>query len=126
MIPLNECLRQIPENEIIQYIDLPVSLFGEKKLFAATAAGNGMTNFGIDNDDKLFFYKDQTPKPGDIVLVGVDSHAPMIRQLLINSNASSYLLHASGAEIREDISTKEPQIYGVLAYVLKAIKSSRV
>lgn len=57
MKPLNECLRQIPEDAVIQYIDLPISLFGERKLFAATAAGNGMTDFGIEDNDTLFFIR---------------------------------------------------------------------
>ncbi len=119
MKTLKECSCQIPEEKIIEYISLPVSLFGNRQLFATTAAGNGMNDFGIDDGDRLFFYRDQEPTPGDVVMVSVNGCDPIVRQVVIDNANDTYVFHASGLETREDVISASPAIMGVLAFVLK-------
>lgn len=54
-------------------------------------------------------------------MVSNNDHTPMVRQLIVDNNKKTYLLHASGTEKRKDVNTNDPTIYGVLAFVLKPV-----
>lgn len=116
---LNECSAVLQENRIPYSIEVPEQIFPERDLIIATALGNGLTDFGIQDLDTLFFSTSTTAKIGDVVMVGWDGGDPIVRQLLVDIDSGNYILHASGAEMREDVYTPAPEIYGVLAYVLK-------
>ena len=125
MKPICECTRQITEDDVVRYYPIATELFNGEELFIAIASGSGMTAFGIDDDDKLFFVPNHIPKSGDIVMVSVDNQAPMIRQILFSNEDGPYLFHASGKDPRDDVFSDAPAIYGVLAYILKKVKGDQ-
>lgn len=117
--PINECTAPYREEEIKEYVHFPERLIPDSSIVVATAAGNGLTDFGIYNADFLFFSTATKPKIGDIVLVRASNNGTMVRQLLIDIDKEMYILHASGMEPREDIYIAAPEIIGVLAYTMR-------
>ena len=114
--------KELPEDEILYRVRLPEVIFGEENLFLATADGNGMTDFGIDDGDELLFSAGREPKPGDVVVAGVPGFGKMVRQYL-KTEDGKYCLHASGEEPREDVIADEADFYGVLAWIIKKFRA---
>ena len=117
--PLEDCVHKMTDDEVKESVRLPVSLFGKMDMFAVEADGNGMTGFGIDDGDTLFFESNRVPKPGDVVVVETKEHGRAVRQLLVDKSGGAYIFRAKGKEPREDIISSDPEIYGVLVYILK-------
>ena len=124
MRPVNECIASYREDEIKEYIRFPDRLIPDKSIVVATAAGNGLTDFGVYHNDILFFSTATCPKIGDVVLVRTEEQGTMIRQLLVDLDKDMYVLHASGLEPREDINIAEPEIIGVLAYTMRQYRQA--
>jgi len=119
MKSIHECVAPYREEEIKEFIRFPESIIPDPSIVIATAAGNGLTDFGVYNADVLFFSTATKPQIGDIVLVRTGETGTMIRQLLIDIDKEMYVLHASGMEPREDIYIEAPEIIGVLAYTMR-------
>lgn len=119
MKQISECTAVLKAEQIPYFIEVPEHIFPEKDLIIATARGNGLTDFGICDSDTLFFSPSTTAKIGDIVMVGWEGGDPIVRQLLVDIESGNYILHASGTETREEVYTPAPEVYGVLAYILK-------
>ena len=122
--PLEDCVHKITDDEVKEAVRLPVSIFGKRDMFTVDADGNGMTDFGIDDGDTLFFESNRVPKPGDVVVVETKEHGRAVRQLLVDKSGGTYIFHAKGKEPREDIMSREPEIYGVLVYILKPFRTN--
>lgn len=118
MKQLNELKARIDDNEIQSSIRVPQMLFGNEELLIVYAVGNGMTGFGINDGDTLFISTDREPKSGDVVMAKADGQTFM-RQILVNEERGTYILHANGVEKRDDIETAEPEVFGVLTFILK-------
>lgn len=120
--PINECTAPYREEEIKEFIRFPESIIPDPSIVIATAAGNGLTDFGVYNDDILFFSTATKPQIGDVVLVRTGETGTMVRQLLIDIDKEMYVLHASGMEPRKDIYMESPEIIGVLAYTMRTYR----
>lgn len=118
MKQLNELKARIDDNEIQSSIRVPQLLFGNEELLVVYADGNGMTGFGIDDGDTLFISTDREPKSRDVVMAKADGQTFM-RQILANEEHGTYILHADGVEKRDDVETAEPEMFGVLTFILK-------
>ena len=65
-----------PENQLEQveeYVRLPESIFGSGESYLLRAVGDSMTDAGIGEGDLVLIRRQQTCKPGDIV-VALDEH----------------------------------------------------
>ena len=120
MKSLSELRVKIEDSEFKKYVKIPEELFGKEKLFVAYADGNGMTGFGINDGDTLLLSMEREPVLGDVVMARADGQVFM-RQILENKEHGTYILHADGIQKREDVETMEPEILGVLAYILKKV-----
>ena len=61
------------EENIVEYVSLPVSLFGHGDFYILKADGDSMTDAGIDNGDMVVIRKQSSANVGDIV-VALDEH----------------------------------------------------
>lgn len=120
MKTLNELKVRIDDKEFKGFIQFPEDVFGKEDLFVAYADGNGMTGFGINDGDALFLSREREPKSGDVVMAKAEGQA-FIRQILANEKHGTFILRANGTEKREDVETAEPEIFGVLVYILKKV-----
>lgn len=59
---------QTEEENVREYISLPVSLFGKGRFYILEASGDSMVDAGIDNGDLVVIQKDCNAKAGDIVV----------------------------------------------------------
>ena len=59
---------QTEEENIREYISLPVSLFGKGKFYILEASGDSMVDVGIDDGDLVVIRTDYTAEVGDIVV----------------------------------------------------------
>lgn len=59
---------QTEEENVREYISLPVSLFGKGQFYILEASGDSMIDAGIDNGDLVVIQKDCNAKAGDIVV----------------------------------------------------------
>lgn len=118
MKQLSELKARIDDNEIQISVRVPQMPFGNEELLIVYADGNGMTGFGINDGDTLFISTDRKPKSGDVVMAKADGQTFM-RQILANEEHGTYILHADGVEKRDDIETAEPEVFGVLTFILK-------
>ena len=118
MKQLNELKARIDDNEIQSSIRVPQLLFGNEELLVVYADGNGMAGFGINDGDTLFISTDREPKSGDVVMAKADGQTFM-RQILANEEHGTYILHADGVEKRDAVETAEPEVFGVLTFILK-------
>lgn len=123
MKPIKECSLKLPFEKAVSIAQLSIDVIDEDGIITGTADGNGMSDFDIWDKDLLFFSTMQAPKIGDVVLVGINGEKPIARQILADLKSDKYVLHASGVEEREDIYTDNPEIYGVLAYILRRYKN---
>ena len=119
MKPIEKCVLEFPFEKAVNIARIPVNVIDEDGIITGKAEGNGMSDFNIWDKDVLFFSTKNKPEIGDIVLVGVNGEKPIARQILADMKSDKYVLHASGVEEREDTYTDNPEIYGVLAYVLR-------
>ncbi len=111
---LQQCVYEYPLKEDTKYGQVP-NPCRNKNVVMATAAGDGMTDFRIHNEDTLFIELGKTPNPGDIVFVCPSAgETPIIRQILVDEARGTFCLHASGIEPREEIYCTEPIVYGVV------------
>ena len=81
-----------------------------KRLFWMNAAGNGMSEAGIHDGDRLLFDTALEPSDGDIVCVSIDG-VQMCRRLF-HKNEVAYIRREDG--ISPDVTIDENCILGVL------------
>ena len=67
------------EENIEEYVRLPISLVGRGEFFMLRADGESMIEAGIDNDDLVVIRKQATVEPGQIVVALVDDEATLKR-----------------------------------------------
>lgn len=115
---------QTEEENIEEYVSLPVSLFGKGDFYILRANGDSMVDAGIDNGDLVVISKQNEAKVGDIIVAldqnkentlkrygGIDAVAQ--EAVLLYQNQSRY----PDLEIR----VKKLSIQGVAKHVIKAL-----
>lgn len=56
------------EEKILEYVQLPASIFGNGELYILTANGDSMVDAGIEHGDLIVVKKQNTAEEGDIVV----------------------------------------------------------
>lgn len=107
------------EEHIEEYVQLPVSLFGNGEFYILKASGDSMINAGIDTGDNVVIKKQNTANFGDIVVALADgqntlktySYDDELRRVMLQPENDEY----------EPIYPDELYIQGVAVNVIKKL-----
>ena len=108
-------LPKYAEENIEEYIRLPLSLLGMGDFFALRAKGDSMINAGIEDGDFVFVRKQETAEYNQIVVALVDDEATLKR---FRPENGIFRLHAENPNY-DDIIVESCIIQGVAVKVLK-------
>ena len=70
---------KLAEENVEEYVKLPVSLFGEGPFYLLNAYGDSMTEAGIDDGDMVLVRQQDTAEPGQIVVALIGDEATLKR-----------------------------------------------
>ena len=107
------------EENIEEYVKLPVSLFGKGDFFLLRASGNSMIETGIDSGDLVLVRRQDYAAPGQIVVALMEEEATMKRYYPEPQNG--YIrLHPENKDM-VDIIVDSCLIQGVAVHVIKEL-----
>ena len=107
------------EQNIIEYVKLPVSLVGQGEFFILLAKGESMINAGINDGDKVIIRRQNTAEEGQIVVALMEEDATLKRFYKDKKN-KRFRLHPENDNY-EDIYVDDLQIQGVAVGVYKEL-----
>lgn len=105
------------EENIEEYVQMPVSLIGHGDFYLLRANGDSMTRARIDDKDLVIIRKQDTADPGQIVVALMEEEATLKRYYPEPQN-KRVRLHPENPEMR-DIYVENCVIQGVAVKVLK-------
>ena len=108
------------EENIAEYVKLPVSLFGSGDYFILNASGNSMVNAGIEDGDMVLIKRQDYANSGDIVVALIEDEATLKRFYRDDENRR-VILHPEN-DYMEDIYVKQCIIQGVAVFVFKKLR----
>ncbi|MBQ6214450.1 MAG: repressor LexA [Oscillospiraceae bacterium] len=108
------------EENIAEFVKLPVSLFGSGDFFILNASGNSMINAGIEDGDMVLIKRQDYADPGDIVVALIEDEATLKRFYRDDENRR-VILHPEN-DYMEDIYVKQCIIQGVAVFVFKKLR----
>lgn len=107
------------EENIEEYVKLPVSLFGKGDFFLLRASGNSMIEAGIDSGDLVLVRRQDYAAPGQIVVALMEEEATLKRYYPEPQNG--YIrLHPENKDL-DDIIVDHCLIQGVAVHVIKEL-----
>ena len=107
------------EENIDEYIRLPVSLFGKGEFFFLRAYGDSMTDAGIDDGDLVLIRHQSTAESGQIVVALIEDEATLKRYYPEPEN-QRIRLHPENSRMA-DIYVDRCDIQGVAEKVIKEL-----
>lgn len=107
------------EENIEEYIDLPVSIFGSGELFILQAYGDSMNQAGINNGDYVVVRKQQSAKDGELVVALTNNENNLKRLFYDREKKRIILKPESDNPIHEPKAYKNVQIQGVVTHIIK-------
>ena len=110
----------LAEENVEEYVRLPVSLIGRGKFFILRAKGNSMVGAGIDDDDLVIVRQQDTADPGQIVVALIDDEATL-KRYWPEPEKRRIRLQPENPEM-EDIYVDSCLIQGVAVRVLKNLE----
>ena len=113
-------LPQYAEENIEEYVSLPVSLFGSGAFFILRASGQSMIEAGIEGGDMVVVRQQTTAKEGEIVVALVENETTLKRYYL-DKKRRCVRLHPENSAM-EDIYAETCAIQGVAVHVIKALE----
>lgn len=106
---------KLAEENIEEYVKLPISLFGHGEFFLLRAKGDSMINAGIDDGDLVVVRQQPTAQYNQIVVALVDDEATLKR---FRPQPDCVYLHPENPSY-DDIIVRDCVIQGVAVKVLK-------
>ena len=107
------------EEDIEEYIRLPVSFVGEGEYFLLRARGDSMVGVGIDDGDMVLLRRQNEAPEGKIVAALVDGEATL-KRFYRTDREGVYRLHPEN-EAYDDIYVEHLIIQGVASSVIKRL-----
>ena len=107
----------LAEENIEEYVRLPVSLFGRGDYFILRARGDSMINAGIDDGDLILARRQETAEYNQIVVALLEDEATLKR---FRPSGGKIYLHAENPAY-EDIVLDSCLIQGVAVKIIKDI-----
>lgn len=111
----------IPENveeQIEEYVPLPVNIFGEGELYILRASGKSMINAGIDHGDLVVVRKTTEAQDGEIVVALTEETGTTLKRIFHDPETGRVVLHPENDEM-EDMYFQTVAIQGVAVKVIK-------
>ena len=105
------------EENIEEYVRLPVALFGRGNFFILRAYGDSMVEAGIDDGDLVLIRQQDTAEEGQIVVALIDDEATL-KRFYPEPEKRRIRLHPENAHMN-DIFVEKCEIQGVAVKVLK-------
>lgn len=112
-------LPKLAEENIEEYVHLPVSLFGQGDFYLLRANGNSMIDAGINKGDLVLIRQSDTADPGQIVVALVGEEATL-KRYYPEPEKHRIRLHPENAQM-EDIYVDHCIIQGVAKNVIKSL-----
>ena len=115
---------QTEEENVREYISLPVSLFGKGRFYILEASGDSMVDAGIDNGDLVVIQKDCNAKAGDIVVSLTEDNENTLKVFGgVDQDTGKAILEYRNQEKYPDkvILVKQLITQGVAKHVIKAL-----
>ena len=109
------------QENIEEYLKLPVSLFGEGNFFILRAYGDSMIEAGINDGDMVVIRRQDTASPGQIVVALVDDDEATLKRYYPEPKKRRVRLHPENRTM-EDIIVPDCTIQGVAVKVLKDLE----
>ena len=105
------------EENIEEYVRLPVALFGHGSFFILRAYGDSMIEAGIEDGDLVLIRQQNTAEEGQIVVALIDDEATL-KRFYPEPEKRRIRLHPENAHMN-DIFVEKCEIQGVAVKVLK-------
>ncbi|MBR0127521.1 MAG: repressor LexA [Firmicutes bacterium] len=112
------------EENIQEYVSLPVSLFGKGEFYILKASGDSMVDAGIEDGDLVVIRKQQEASIGDLVVALDESNANTLKKYggIDAASHAAILLYQNQAKYPDKrILVKELIVQGVARHVIKAL-----
>ena len=112
------------EENIQEYVSLPVSLFGKGEFYILKASGDSMVDAGIEDGDLVVIRKQQEASVGDLVVALDESNANTLKKYggIDAASHAAILLYQNQEKYPDKrILVKELIIQGVARHVIKAL-----
>ena len=107
------------EENIEEYVRLPVSLFGKGDFFILRAYGDSMIEAGIDDGDLVLVRQQNYADPGQIVVALIDDEATL-KRFYPEPEKHRIRLHPENAAM-DDIFVENCEVQGVAIKVIKGL-----
>lgn len=117
---------QTEEENIREYISLPVSLFGKGHFYILKASGDSMVDAGIDDGDLVVIRTDCTAEVGDIVVALTENNESTLKVFdgIDAETEKAILAYRNQAKYPgERILAGNLMVQGVAKYVIKALSA---
>ncbi len=109
------------EENIEEYIKLPVALFGSGNFFILRANGDSMIEAGIENGDLVLIRQQDTASPGQIVVALINNEEATLKRFYPEPDKYRVRLHPENSNM-EDIFAPDCTIQGVAVKVFKDLE----
>ena len=112
------------EENVEEYVSLPVSLFGKGDFYILRAKGDSMVDAGIDEGDLLVIERNCPASEGDIVVALDQEQQNTLKRYVGFDNDEKCFILAYENEARypgEVIKLKSFEVQGVARHVIKAL-----
>lgn len=110
---------QLEEERVLEYVNLPESIFGCGDFFILRANGDSMVDAGIDDGDWIVIKKQNTAEEGDII-VALSEGLNNLKYFYRNKRKGCAILRsANEAKHYKDIEVYDLQIQGIAQHVIK-------
>ena len=112
------------EENIQEYVSLPVSLFGKGEFYILKASGDSMVDAGIEDGDMVVIRKQQEAHIGDIVVALDETGSNTLKKYYgIDPDSHYVVLLYQNQEKYPDkrILVKELTVQGIAQHVIKAL-----
>ncbi len=107
------------EGNVLEFVDLPVSIFGSGELFILQAYGDSMDLAGIDAGDYVVVRKQREAKDGDLVIALIDNENNLKRFSYDSKKRIVTLTPESSNPAYKPKQYKQVQIQGVVTHIIK-------
>ena len=108
---------KLAEENIDEYVRLPVALFGNDDYFILKASGDSMTGAGIDDGDLVLIRRQSSAEDGQIVVALTENEATL-KRFFAEPERHRIRLHPENPKL-SDIYVEACEIQGVAVKVLK-------
>lgn len=110
----------LAEENIEEYVRMPVSLIGRGKFFILRAKGDSMIEVGIEDGDLVVIRQQDVADPGQIVVALIDDEATL-KRYYPEPRQRRIRLHPENSEM-DDMLVESCQVQGVAVKVLKDLE----